>query len=77
MKWFLGLFKGPINWLVGLLIDKLIKGLIDWIKQLVHDYQEKKKDKQLEENYDQVVKDPDASQDDRKNATDDFLNRRP
>lgn len=77
MKTILNFFKGPINWLVGLLIDKLIKGLTDFFKRLYEDWKEKKKDEKLEEKYDQVVKDPDATLDDRKKAADDFLNRRP
>lgn len=76
MKFLVNIFKGPLNWLGGLLIDKLLNRLIAWIKSAIKDKEEQDKDKKLGEKYDEVVDDDSSSREERKKAADDFLNRR-
>lgn len=68
---------GPLQWIAGLLVDRVIKWITGAIKSWLERRERAKQDKKSEEKYDETVKDDQATPEERRDAADDFLNRKP
>lgn len=65
---------GPISWIAGLILDKIFARVTQAIADYIAKQKQDKADKEAEKKYNEEIKKPNETLEDRKKSTDDFLN---